>query len=196
MEVAAIRFLKEGAGCHVVSASIEGRPVLVAFEPDPHEHPRRREQSLGAVRSRRLLHALWALPLQLPWTMGGLTPIDTETLESADATGFVSINGDMLTRTYQPPGRVLAIGVRGARLADAVQRASLYPGIFARYAIGAKPGRSDDEAVATAAALGIGTAVRGRSGLVVHTEAEPPRKGAPGVYRWWMAEVAYEAWLR
>jgi len=195
MEAAAIRHLHDGAGCTVVAAAVEGRPVLFAFKPDSYEHLRRTEEAIGAVRSRRLLHALWALPHQVPWPVSGLGPVDASTLESREAAGFVSVNADIFTRLYQPPGQVVAIGLRGGRLADAVRRASLFPAIFSRYAIGTRPSRGDNDALAIAAAHGIGTALTGPTGLIAHTCAAAPHKGAPGVYRWWMAEVAYEAWL-
>jgi hypothetical protein len=173
--------------------SVEGRSVLVAFEPDPHEHRRRDDQEVGAISSRRLLHALWSLPDQLRWPASGLDPYDTETLLSQGA-GFVQTDGGNFVRLYQPPGQVRAVGLRSRRLDDAVQRVGLFPPIFFRYAIAARRCRSDDEAVITASAKGIGTAIAGSSGLTVLSEPDPPRTGVPGVYRWWLAEVAYEAW--
>ncbi|MGH3472065.1 MAG: hypothetical protein ACRDPG_08485 [Nocardioidaceae bacterium] len=151
------------------------------------------ESGVGAVRSRRLLHALWSLPHQVSWPAAGLDHLDTETLES-DGVGFVEVNRNTFLRTYQPPGRVHAVGLHSSRLVDAVRRVGLFPPIFARYAIAARSCRTDEDAVVSAAALGIGAAVALPGGLLVRSEPGSPARGAPGVYRWWIAEVAYQRW--
>jgi hypothetical protein len=190
---AVVRYLQERAGCEVVSAKVEGRPVLLAFEPDPYEHPRRRHNSLATVPSRRLLHALWSLPHQIPWPACGLDQLDIETLES-DGAGFVAVDHGTFVRIYQPPGRVHAVAMRSRRLTDAVNRVGQFPPIFSRYAIATRSCGSDHEAVVAAAALGIGTAMAHSGGLQVRSEPATPQRGVPGVYRWWLAELAYREW--
>jgi hypothetical protein len=193
VRLATVRYMREGAGFEVVSASIEGQPVLLAFEPDPHEHRRRLDHGVGAVRSRRLLHALWSLSHQVSWPAAGFDHLNAETLES-DGAGFVEVNRDTFVRTYQPPGRVHAVGLHSSRLVDAVRRVGMFPPIFARYAIAARPCRTDEDAVVSAAALGIGAAVALPGELLVGSRPGSPEMGAPGVYRWWIAEVAYQRW--
>jgi hypothetical protein len=190
---AAVGYLSRGVGHQVIPVAIERRSVLVAFEPDLDVHRRREDDGTGAIRSRRLLHALWSLPYQLRWPAGALDPCDTATLRLEGA-GFVDIDGDGFVRRYQPPGRVWAVGVRGSRLLEAVERVGLFPTIFRRYAIASRSSRNDQEAVTVATNMGIGTVVEAASDLTVLSEPDPPQVGVPGVYRWWLSEVAYEGW--
>ncbi len=190
---ATLRYVQEEVEFEVVSANVEGRPVLMAFEPDPYEHPRRRDESLTSMPSRRLLHALWSLPCQIPWPAYGLDELDVDTLES-EGSGFVVVDHDALVRIYQPPGRVHAVAMRTRRLTDAVTRVGQFPPIFSRYAIATRSCASDHEAVAAAIALGIGAVVAHPDGLQVRSEPAIPQRGVPGVYRWWLAELAYQQW--
>jgi hypothetical protein len=190
---AAVGYLSEGVGQQVFPVTIEHRSVLVAFEPDLDEHRRRQDEGTAALRSRRLLHALWSLPYQLRWPAGALDPRDTATLRLEGA-GFVDIDGDGFLRRYQPPGRVWAVGVRGSRLLEAVERVGLFPAIFRRYAIASRSSRNDQDAVTVASKMGIGTIVEAPADLRVLSEPDPPQLGVPGVYRWLLSEVAYEGW--
>jgi hypothetical protein len=110
--------------------------------------------------------------------------------------GLVAKNGEGLVRLYQPPGTVRAVAVRRAKLIDAVKQVASFPGIFGRYAFASRRSPTDEEAAAAASTLGVGAAITRSSGLVVLSEALPPDVGVPGIYRWWLAETAYDAWLQ
>lgn len=189
-----VRYLTDRAGCQVVPLSIEGRSVLAAFEPNLDEHHRRRAVGITAVRSRRLLHALWALPRELPWPASALDPDDLSTLV-AEGAGAVEL-GDQVVRRYQPAGQVRAVGVRSKWLGDSVQRVGMMPPIFVRYAIATSRHDSDERAASVAAELGVGVATDEPSGVTVHSEPAAAQTGVPGVYRWWLSEAAYAAWLQ
>lgn len=193
MERAAASYLAELLGFPVVRVFLEGRSVLLGFDPDPYEHPRRVQRGLGAVRSRRLLQALWSLPHEMPWATTGLDPVDLRTLGEAGG-GHVEFTDSVIRRTYQPPGLVRSVGLWRKELANAVCGVGQFPAIFSRHALATREGARCEEALATAAALGIGAAVSARDGLKVHTNAHPPQQGVPGVYRWWIAEMAYHEW--
>ncbi len=184
-----------GAVDDVVPAVLDSRTVLMAFELDATEHARRLDRSVGPLRSRGLLHALWTLPEGLAWPMSGLDRLDALTLER-EGDGFVVMERDAVVRVYRPAGRVLAVALAGRRLVDAVAVASQFPPIFRRYAIAAKVARTDPDAIAAARTVGIGAAIADPDGLRVLGKAEPAHVGVPGVYRWWVAEVAYRSWLQ
>lgn len=184
-----------GAVDDVVPAVLDSRTVLMAFELDATEHARRLERSVRPLRSRGLLHALWALPEGLAWPTSGLDRLDALTLER-EGDGFVVVDGDVVVRVYRPAGRVRAVGFVGGRLPDVVATASRFPPIFRRYGFAAKAARTDPDAIAAARTVGIGAAIAGPDGLRVLGEAEPAQVGVPGVYRWWLAEVAYRSWLQ
>lgn len=189
-------YIVDNAAHEVVPAILDGRPVLMAFELDSTEHARRHDGgSIGPVPSRGLLHALWTLPEGLAWPISGLDRLDADTLKQ-EGDGFVAMNGASVTRLYRPAGRVHAIGLAGRRLVDAVAAASQLPPIFRRYAIAAKGTGTDRDAVAAARAIGVGAAVSSPGALRVFARAEPPLVGVPGIYRWWLAEVAYRSLLQ
>ncbi len=192
-EVAA--YIAAGEAHDVVRAVLDGRHVLMAFELDVSEHTRRIEQSVGPVRSRGLLHALWSLPEDLAWPESGLDRIDAETLRR-EGKGFVAVTRGSVTRVYRPAGGVRAVGLAGRRLVDVVGAACQFPPIFRRYAIATRTGRSDVEAIKMAQAVGVGAAVTCSERLRVVARADAARAGVPSVYRWWLAEVAYRAWLQ
>ena len=195
VQVAAVRHMSERAGEYIVTVAVEGRSIMVALDVDQVEHARRAELEVGAVCSRRLLHALWELPANVTWPICGLDPADLVAYSEATQ-GLVEINGEGLVRRYQPAGTVRAIGVRRARLIDAVRQVASFPGIFGRYAFASRRSSTDDQAAAAASTLGVGAAIARSSGLVVIADASPPEVGLPGVYRWWLAETAYDAWLQ
>lgn len=194
-EVVIASYLSSQAGVQAVPTVVEGRRVVIAFEPDASEHTRRLALSLGSILSRRVLHALWMLPHELRWPATDLDKVDLDTLRKHGA-GLVDISGGTLFRVYQPPGRILALGVGSRRLTDAVNAVREFPPIYPRYAIGWSTTGADQEAVMAAEAFGIGALIDGPNGFVVRARTRPPEVGVPGVYRWWLAELAYGAWLQ
>jgi hypothetical protein len=194
VQVEAARHFSEGAGGEVVAITLEGRSILVALDVDQAEHSRRARFDVRAVRCRRLLHALWELPANVTWPRSGLDPSDLAAFSDAEP-GLVASDGEGLRRLYQPAGMVRAVAVRNANLIDAVNQVASFPGIFGRYAFASRRSPADEQAAAVASTLGVGAAVTGSSGLVVLSEALTPGIGVPGIYRWWLAETAYDAWL-
>lgn len=190
-----VAYIAEATADEVVSVFLDGRPVLMAFELDESEHARRVVGSLGPVRSRGLLHALWALPEGLSWPASGISQLDADTLRHEGA-GHVMVTQQSIHRVYRPAGRVSAIGIKTQRLANAVERVSEFPPIFRRYAVGTKAATTDVAALEMAQAVGVGSAVAHSNGLRVLAAAEPPKAGVPSIYRWWLAEVAYHALVR
>jgi len=188
-------FLSAESSCDVLLVSIEGSNVLLTFEADPTENMRRQAAAVRAVRSRRLLHALWQLPTGLEWPSSRLDPVDIATFDR-EGVGFVVTTQGGIRRTYEPPGRVAAIAVRRQALSNAVSAVAQLPAVYYRYAFGSTVTRHDDSAIAAAQGLGIGAGVEVCDQLIVHCLAGTPIVGIPGIYRWWLAEIAYEAWLR
>jgi hypothetical protein len=179
----------------VVPVSVDGRLLIMALQLDQIEHERRLNESLGAVQSRGLLSALWALPEQVAWPLSGLDSLDVDTL-TQEGDGFVTFEGGSVTRIYRPAGQVRATAVVAKRLVDAVATASQLPPIFRRYALSLSCARSDSDATAMAHAVGVGSAFTSSDGLSILTSAQDPCVGVPGIYRWWLAEVAYRQWLQ
>ncbi len=178
----------------VVDAELQGHAALLVFEPDATEHARRTDTSVGAVRSRGLLHALWALPGGQDWPRSALDQRDVDTLDQEGA-GFVAARRDSLTRLYQPAGRVHAVAVGSPRLCEAVGRTAELPPIVRRYAIAIHSTAHDADAARTASSCGIGAALLTSKGLSELTPARAAHTGVPAVYRWWLSEIAYDAWL-
>jgi hypothetical protein len=189
------KYIADGTGHEVVLTVLEGREILIAFELNAIEHSRRRALSIGAIGSLGLLHALWSLPAGVEWPAAGINRLDTATLLD-EGEGYLTVDEGSITRAYQPAGQVRGVGLPGRRLVDAVEAAGRFPPIFRRYAVTDRAGRSDHDAIAVALALGVGAAIARPTGLCVLAPAAPPTTGLPSVYRWWLAEVAYHAWLQ
>ena len=185
---------RSGGSASLVWTTLDGKDVGLLFEVDRSEHRRRVDLGVGAVGSRRLLHALWELPGAVAWPVDATDPVDVATLE-ADGAGFVDIDHNTITRLYEPAGAVRAVVVVRSRLADAVRSASLMPPIFHRLAV-ATLQAGVAEAVACARSVGVGAAVCTASELDLRVAPAEPMLGVPGVYRWWLAEVAYQGWCQ
>lgn len=178
---------------HVVDAVVGGHRVVLGFVLNRSEHQRRIAAGVGAVTSRRLLHALWDLPHHLPWPTDAIDPVDTATLLH-DGHGLVTFGEDLLTRTYAPAGRIRAVATVRRRLGDAVAAVTPFPPVFRRYAVSTSMTLSDETAARAAVVAGIGV-IAGSGTSTMFVESAEPLVGAPGVYRWWLAEVCYRAWL-
>jgi hypothetical protein len=180
------------AGGYAVDVVVEGRRLVVVFTPDAAEHQRRADCDAGAVKSRRLLHALWALPADLRWPASAVTSDDVATLEH-EGPGFVTVADGHVERHYRPAGRVDAIVTCRRHLSDAVAAAASFPPVFRRYAMAERTPKQTADMYADAEQCGVGILLAdGTHGPVPAAE---PIVGVPAVYRWWLAEVAYDAWL-
>lgn len=174
-----------------VDVELEGRQVALALSTDSAEHDRRRSAGVGAVTSTGMLHGLWLLP------SGGTVPASeipaSKRARFRSEPGWVHEGPAGFKRLYHPAGVVTAAAVARARSADALRIAASLPPIFDRYVVANNPSRA---LMADAADLGLGViAVPNRDSEIMLF----PRRcvtGRPAVYRWWLAEIAYERWLQ
>lgn len=185
------RLLDGRAGTRVAIAA-HNSVVIVVIEVDQGEHERRRELGIGALTDRRSLHVLWAMPQEERVHVDTVPPEDLCTLERLRPS-FVDQIGKCYVRSFQPAARVLGCIGNGKTAESAVKRLSQVPPIFTRVAVS---GRLTEGAAASALRRRVGLAKPASGGWVVQAEAPPPVLGVPSVYRWWIAEQAYDAWIK
>jgi hypothetical protein len=180
-------------GLRAFAVSIDGVRLIGALELDDCEHARRTQQDIGAVTSTGTLHALWLLPAGGGVLASSLPEVKLQRLRAQK--GFVVGSDGELRRLYQPPGIVRYIGFAGPRSSLAIERAARFAPIVQRLAIidGSTPSARN---LAIAAASGVGVL---KLNDRAHELLLPPSKavvGRPAVYRWWIAELVYEALLQ
>lgn len=173
----------------------DGQWFFGLLELDFTEHQRRSVAGAGAVVSTGLLHALWMLPTQFPVRPEQLPPIKAKRLRNAPA--FCSESTEGFERTYSPAGQIRALGVSGRRPQRTLDLTVQLSPIFRRLALvpPMTPGVRD-RLSAGARSAGVGLAEEHLGGTELVVPAPAAVRGRPGVYRWWMAELAYEAWLQ
>jgi hypothetical protein len=174
----------------VAALSIDGLRFYAMVVLDAQEDSRRRSLGLGAVTDRRLLHALWTLPEDVPVPWEDVDPVDAETLRSAGL-GVVDADDEAVCRTYRPPGDVTSVVVVASRLGTAIEQVGELPPIFSRLAVATGATPPDAGEVDLARCYGIGAAVQRGSEATMIVEPAPPQLGVPAVYRWWVNELAY-----
>jgi len=177
----------------VVDLRIDGVRALAAFEPCASEHQRRQGLGLGAVTATSLLHGLWLLPEGIPVIMGDLPDHKLDRLVSARH--LVTLMGGSLVRDYVPAGVVRSVAFFGTTLQVGIKRALRFTPIVRRLVVVSDSQRADASSLATAATFGIGVIQAREGGVQLLVDAAPAVTGVPAVYRWWIAEVAYERWL-
>jgi len=127
-----------------------------------------------------------------------LDPLDLATLNELGQ-GWVEERNGLITRRYQPAGRVQAIAVRDFVLAKAISRAATHPPTVRRYAVWWRPSElvSGRAAMSLRRALeiGVGVSITGEWGSNMLVEPALPIVGHPAVFRWWQAEIAYRNWI-
>jgi hypothetical protein len=174
----------------VVELRVDGVRCFASFALDASEDRRRRAMAVGPTTDRRLLHALWDLPEDVPVPWGSLDALDAATLREVGR-GFVQDLGGAVLRLYRPAGRVTAVAAIAGRLDEAVRRVGQYPPIFRRLAVCVGVNDVRDEDVDLAVRYGIGGVVLQESQARVVVDPAPPQLGVPSVYRWWIGELAY-----
>jgi hypothetical protein len=167
--------------------------MLVALQLDLAEHDRRRSEGIGAVTSVGLLHGLWLLPAGFAVQQRSLPDHKLDLLRSADH--LVRDDGGQLERLYAPAGKVRAVAFSGASLTSAVRRAVRYTPIFERHVLVPPLGVRGADDLAVALEWGVGVVAVDGSDLRLVVPAAEPVLGVPSVYRWWIAELAYQAFL-
>lgn len=178
----------------VVQIVLDGQPLLALLDVQAAEHTRRQHVGVGAITSKALLCGLWMLPTGAPVQADQLPSAKVERFKRSS--GVVEESPAGWARHYSPAGvvRALAIVRRAAR--PALDAASQLPPIFDRWAFADEGLRNpSSQLLARAAMAGVGLArIDDTSGSAV-VEAAPAIVGVPGVFRWWIGEVAYAAWL-
>lgn len=177
-----------------VTVCLDGRGLVAAFEPDHHEHRRRSSLDVGAVTSRPVLHGLWLLPAGIPVPSEAIAPLKRRRLR--DARHFALERGTTFERLYSPPGAVRAVAFRGTKPTRCVEAAVRFTPIVERIIITSAnvPASPSDLSVASEYGIGMIEATEQETRVVL-----PPKNaviGVPAVYRWWLAEIAYEGWLQ
>ena len=179
----------------VVSFSVEGSKMLGAFELHPDEHERRQRAGVGAFTSKALLHGLWLLPSGGFVASGALPDVKVRRLRMAPHCAVETYCG--FWRTYAPPGVLRTIAFTGDNVARAVQRAAKFTPIFQRFVLANEPNLPVSwpvECLAREWGVGI-IALQDNQGPQIVIPASSPVIGVPSVYRWWVAELAYERFL-
>lgn len=184
--------LQAAVDMKVVLVTIDGVRVAAAFELDLAEHRRRQALGIGAVTATSLLHGLWLLPNGIPVPATAVPDHKHDRLSRLPA--LVTSIDNQLRRTYEPPGVVRALASRGRSARRAVERVARFSPIFYRYAV-VNGDRLLPAIITYAFENGVGILqTDGEEARLVSAAPEAVR-GVPAVYRWWIAELAYEAWL-
>lgn len=182
-------------GFPAVRFSIDGSEVLGALEVCPSEHERRRQAGVGGITSTALLHGLWLLPPHGPTPPGMLPEMKVQRLRAAPHAAVETEEGFELT--YSPPGVLRSVALRSRSVERAVDRAARFTPIVERFVLvdeTQQPVASPTECVAREWGVGI-IYLRSGDSPEVLVPASPAETGIPSVYRWWVAELAYERYL-
>jgi len=184
---------------HVIAdTELDGVRYLLRLRIDPVEADRRRSYRLGGVVDTGVLHALWSLHRSPLMDREHLDPRDIATLGHCDP-GLVAHSRKQVSRLYSPIGAVDLIAARRSGPSLAVQRALALPPIFRRVAIWQRDnGRSirKAEVLDHARRDGVGLVESDEESASLLSYPRPAIKGVPAVYRWLVAELAYESWLQ
>lgn len=166
--------------------------VIAIYRPDWTAHQRRRAAGVGPVTSTATLSALWEFPAGLPIPIAGM---DSASGELVAGGLLVDDGGGRVRREFAPCGAVTALFVVAARGVDALRRASMLSPIYERWAVATGRITADDEGRLRDAAESchVGLLIADRPTAVCAAPA--PVRGRPHVFRWWMTELAYAAWL-
>lgn len=184
--------LRAAIDADVVVVTIDGVRVAAAFDIDSTEHARRHATGVGAVTATSLLHGLWLLPSGVPVPAEALPDHKREPLSKLPA--LVAASDDQLRRTYEPAGVMRAVACGGRSPGKAIEGAARFSPIFRRYAAVA-PDAATATAVASAISHGVGVVETDGVEARIICDAPDAVLGVPAVYRWWVAELTYEAWL-
>lgn len=174
---------------------IDGGGLLVAFVLDNVEHERRRDVGVAAATSTGLLHALWLLPALVPVPASALPPVKVKRLRASE--GWVHESPSGFERDFNPAGQVIAVGLIGRDGRRLLDRTVAQPPVFERVAfLRSSAPRSLPHLTERAVAAGVGLwLLDGDTGREVVAPL-PALRGVPGVFRWWVAELAYSSWLQ
>lgn len=188
------RVLEELTGLPAVAIRLEGKEMAAAFEPDVSEHVRRSTAGAGAVTACALLHGLWLLPAGVPVPTAAIPERKRQHLRAAGH--FAQEDGGCLERLYSPAGVVRAIAIAGADIERSVGQAIRFTPIVQRVVVTDVATQPSSGTLALAEEWGVGVVKAQEDGCDVLLHPAPAVVGVPAVYRWWLAELAYEGWLQ
>lgn len=190
-------FRTEATDSTLTGVQLDGTEYLACLQYDEDERNRRTSLGIGAVTSTGTLHALWATSSS-PVSPTALDEPDLDTLGSLPET-LVSYdhNGDLI-REYHPIGEITSLCAFDDSTSRGIKKAARIPPIFERILIwiGQESEPALDDRTLTLAR-------RTRTGIVslcdtnVEELIQPYDRipGVPAVYRWWLAELAYDTVL-
>jgi hypothetical protein len=190
----AIEATSEVTALPAVTLVLDGQALIAAFEPDRQEHDRRSTLGVGSVTSRPTLHGLWLLPAGIAVPTEALPAVKQRRLREAHP--FAVEIGSFFERRYAPPGVVRAVAFTGREPQHLLDQAIRFTPIVERLVV-ISPGhsmRSDDWRLAEE--FGVGIVEIGENGARVLVGQQEATLGVPAVFRWWIAELAYESWLQ
>lgn len=181
--------------CPSVPIRFDGGPVVATLRLDRVEHQRRSAEDVGALTSRALLHGLWLLPAGVPVPTSWVPDVKLDRLRAAR--GCVVDADRSIVRTYSPPGTVERLTFEGRQPRSLLRRAIRSTPIFERNIVirSQEPIKIDSQTRAEALEWGVGITIvcDDLTDRIVPVAAAT--LGVPSVYRWWIAELAYEAAL-
>lgn len=185
--------MQDAMSLPIVPIHLDGANVFVAFELDPREHDRRAACRVRALTSTPVLHGLWLLPEGIPVPADSVPPVKRRRLR--EARHFVTEGAFGFERLYSPPGTVRGVGFTGEETMRAIRRAARLTPIVQRVVVTSGEVPKSSRAWCAAQQLGIGLVEVTDGRARVMLDPRPPVRGVPAVYRWWIAELAYESWL-
>lgn len=191
---AALAAVRQRTSLPAVVVHLDGQRLIAAFQLDAHEHDRRSGLGIGAVTSRPVLHGLWLLPAGIPVPADALPAVKRRRLRAAP---HFAVEGEAgFARLYSPPGVVRTIAFTGPDPTLCVLRAVRFTPIVERIVVSHRAMPLPVDARRLSDRFGIGVIEVSGDEICVVAEPERAVVGVPAVYRWWIAELAYESWLQ
>lgn len=176
-----------------VRGSLLGVDAYLLMGLDDHEHHRRIETGLTAIRGSESLRLLWRLPHGEAVQLADLTDEERRGLRQLPR-GVAEVAGGRVTRLAVPPVTIRLAIVADNTLDRGLDRASRFAPFAPRLLVLTGPPGDLAWAQVEAQFYGIGLATAGADGVVMLADPEPPRRAA-GPVTWRVREEAYAALL-
>lgn len=183
------------AGSTMLPLDLGEAVVAGAFSLNPAEHDRRQDFGAGAITSLGLLHGLWMLPEDCPVETNALPDVKVRRLR--DAPDAAVEKDGYLVRSYRPAGVLRGVAFAGSSIDRTIDRAIQFSPIVSRFVL-LNPTQSLTtrlEWLAREWSVGVFQCVSSSEGLFLVPPGSPVL-GVPSVFRWWIAELAYESLLQ
>jgi hypothetical protein len=183
------------AGTTMLPVDLGAAVVAGAFSLNRAEHDRRQGFGAGAVTSLALLHGLWMLPEDCPVEPGALPDVKVRRLR--DTPCAVEEKDGFLVRSYRPAGVLRAVAFAGGSVERTIEHAIQFSPIVSRFVMlgPAQSLTTRQEWLAREWSVGVFQRTALSEGSFVVPPSSPVL-GVPSVFRWWIAELAYESLLQ